>query len=477
MSDAGLAEAVSRMRGHGVSESAIRVFSHAYAQLEDDATGLIPEDSIEPLADVTALGDLDIDDDGARAALARTVVIKLGGGLGTSMGVTGAKSALEVRDGLTFLDITVRQVLALRERYAVSLPLLVMDSFRTREDSARILAAYPDLAVDDLPVSFLQSAEPKLRVDDLTPVDHPADPDLEWCPPGHGDVYVSLESSGLLAALLERGIRYAFLSNGDNLGATCDPAIAAWMQRAGLPYVAEVCERTRNDRKGGHLATRRSDGRLVLRDSAMVVPGEEEHFQGTGRHRYFHANNLWVDLEVLAATLRERDGVLGLPVIVNRKTVDPTDASSTPVIQVESAMGAAVEIFDGSQALLVPRERFRPVKTTNELLLLRSDLYELDEMTRVRAVGEGPEPFVDLARRWYAFVADFERRFPQGVPSIRAARSLVVAGDVTFGAGVVCRGDVRLEPAEPTTLADGTVLDGTVLDGTVLDGPSSGSDA
>lgn len=457
MSIEGLSRAVARMRARGTPELAVAVFTDYYHQLENSATGFVPEDSVTPLGPLPGLADLTASGDDQRAALTRTVVIKLNGGLGTSMGISGPKSALPVRDGLTFLDVIARQVLALRRRHGVHLPLLLMDSFRTRAESLARLAAYPDLAVDGLALDFLQNAEPKLRADDLTPVEHPADPELEWCPPGHGDVYVSLLATGLLDALRERGIRYAFLANADNLGATCDPLIPAWMAAEGIPYVAEVCERTRNDRKGGHLAVRRSDGRLVLRDSAMVVPGEEHYFQDIDRHSVFHANNIWVDLDALAARLDERGGILGLPIIVNRKTVDPTDPTSVPVVQIESAMGAAIEVFEGSRALLVPRSRFRPVKTTNELTLLRSDLYRFDEDFSVESTVEHADPFVDLSAE-YRFVDGFESRFPDGVPSLRDCRSFRVHGDVTFGGSVVCVGDVSIDADEPRTIPAGTVL-------------------
>jgi UTP--glucose-1-phosphate uridylyltransferase len=463
MSAEGLSRAVAKMRECGTDERAVSVFTDYYRQLEVDATGYVPEATLSPLGDVPRLGDLSPTDEQQRDALSRTVVVKLNGGLGTSMGIAGPKTALPVREGLTFLDVIARQILALRARHAVDLPLLLMDSFRTREASLGLLAGYPGLGVDGMPLDFLQSAEPKLRADDLTPVEHPADPSLEWCPPGHGDVYVSLLVTGLLDTLRERGFRYAFLSNADNLGATCDPAIPAWMAAQGVPYVAEVCVRTANDRKGGHLAVRRSDGRLVLRDNAMVVPGEEQHFQDIERHGVFHANNVWVDLDVLAARLDERDGVLGLPIIVNRKTVDPTDPHSTPVIQIESAMGAAIELFEGSQALLVPRTRFRPVKTTNELALLRSDLYRFDEDYTVVSTIDHAEPFVDLSEA-YRFVDGFEKRFPHGVPSLRDCGSFRVLGDVTFGADVVCRGDVTVTADEPRSIPDGTVLGEAVVD-------------
>ncbi|KRE61978.1 UTP--glucose-1-phosphate uridylyltransferase [Nostocoides sp. Soil756] len=460
MTSDALHAATDTMREAGVDELAIRVFADFHRQLSEHVTGTIPEDTINPLTDVPALADAHPDDGAVAAALARTVVVKLNGGLGTGMGVQGPKSALEVRDGRTFLDIIAAQVLGLRERYGVDVPLLLMNSFRTREASLEILGRHPGLAVEGLPLDFLQSKEPKLRADDLTPVEWPDDPELAWCPPGHGDVYVALRTTGILDTLRERGYRHVFLSNADNLGATCDGAIPAWMAAEGIPYVAELCERTVNDRKGGHLAVRRSDGRLVLRDSAMVAPGEDHYFQDNERHPYFHTNNLWVDLEALAARLDERDGVLGLPIIVNRKTVDPTRPDSTPVIQIESAMGTAVEVFDGARAIVVDRSRFRPVKTTNELLLLRSDLYRVTDAGMVEAVADRPEPLVDLGGA-YKLVGDFDARFPRGVPSLRECTSLRVEGDTVFGAGVACVGDVRVTEGT-RAVPDGARIEGTL---------------
>ena len=459
------------MQDHGENDRSVRAFEQAYRELEgvlrQGSGGTIAEDSIEPLVDVPSLDDDDEPTDAAMAAaLGQVAVVKLNGGLGTSMGMTGPKSALEVKDGLTFLDVIARQVLALRATHAVDLPLILMNSLRSREESLSILARYPDLTLDGLPPDFLQGAEPKLREDDLVPVEWPDDPDLEWCPPGHGDVYLALSSSGLLETLLDKGFRYVFLSNADNLGATCDPRIAAWLVENDVPYVAEVCDRTVNDRKGGHLAVRTRDGHLILRDSAMVTPGEEHFFQDTTRHQTFHANNLWVDLRVVARLLAEAEdqgGVgLGLPVIVNRKTVDPADSSSTAVIQIETGMGTAIERIDGARAIKVPRTRFRPVKTTNELLLVRSDIFELDEHANVVSVIDHPEPFVDLDEWYYKLVPDFDERFRDGVPSLKAATSLRVDGDVHFGPGVVCVGDVVVSAPEARTVEPGTRLTGKV---------------
>lgn len=455
MTAEGLTAARTAMEERGIDPVAIRAFERFYGLLAGGAQGLIPEETIDPLTDVQSLDGLGATEDERREALAKVAVIKLNGGLGTSMGLTGPKSVLPVRGELTFLDIIARQVLALRARYDVALPLLLMNSFRTRAESLAVLAAYPDLAVEGLPLDFVQNAEPKLTADTLEPVSWPADPSLEWCPPGHGDVYSALQGTGVLDQLRAKGIRYIFLANADNLGATCDPDIAAWLLAEGVPYAAEVCERTANDRKGGHLAVRKSDGQLILRESAMVAPGEDHFFQDNIYHPLFHANNLWVDIDVLSGLLAERDGVLGLPIIVNRKTVDPTDKSSTKVIQIESAMGTAVEVFAGSRAIHVPRDRFRPVKSTNELLLVQSDVFDLDDDANLVSQIDHAEPSVLLSSP-YAMVPGFRQRFPEGVPSMRECTSLTVTADATFGADVTCIGDVVVD--EDGVIAPGTVL-------------------
>ncbi|PHP51988.1 UTP--glucose-1-phosphate uridylyltransferase [Actinomyces ruminis] len=458
MSTTGLAAAQAKMRDAGVAEQAIDVFSHYYRALEEGATGLVPEDTIEPLTQIDSIDDVQVDEAAAREALSKTVLIKLNGGLGTSMGMDRAKSLLPVRDGKSFLDLLVDQVMAARARYDVTLPLIFMDSFRTREDTLAALAAHPGIEVEGIPLDFLQNREPKLRADDLTPVEWEADPSLEWCPPGHGDIYTALVASGVLDTLLERGYKYAMTSNSDNLGAAPSARIAGWFAASGAPYAPEMCRRTPADVKGGHLAVRKADGRIILRDTAQTPPEEMHYFTDQFRHPFFHTNNLWFDLEVLRDTLTERDGILGLPLIRNEKTVDPADPDSTPVIQLETAMGAAVEAFDGATAVEVPRSRFLPVKTTNDLLLVRSDVYEVDADGLLQQVPE-QACVVNLDSRYYKRIADFEARFPHGVPSIREASSLTVRGDWTFGAGVVATGDAAVpEEGAPGVVADGARL-------------------
>jgi UTP--glucose-1-phosphate uridylyltransferase len=423
---------LERLRDDGAGEAVLAAFARRFAQLQNPDAGMLPGDTLKPVDDVTALEELGEANTPA-TILDRLAIIKLNGGLGTSMGLQGPKSLIEVKPGHTFLDVIGRQVLALRARHGARLPLVLLDSFSTR---ARTLEALPAaLAVPGIPPDFLQSREPKLRADTLAPVDWPADPELEWCPPGHGDLYVSLHASGMLATLLDAGIDWAFVSNSDNLGAEVDARIPGWANAHGVPFVMEVVRGTAADRKGGHIARRRADGRVVLRETAQAPP-DDDSFTDVDRWRFYNTNNLWVDLRALQRLLDEDPAGPALPLIVNRKTVDPRDATSPPVLQLETAMGAAIGAIDGARAVLVPRTRFTPVKTTDDLLLIRSDAYALDDDGRVSPTFDGPPPVVALDPNHYKSLADLERRFPHGAPSLRSARSLTVHGDVTFGAHV-----------------------------------------
>ena len=315
------------------------------------------------------------------------MVVKLNGGLGTSMGLSGPKSLLEVKPGMSFLDVLAMQVLALRERHGARVPLVLMNSAATRGPSLDALRRQGVLPVPGVPLDFLQGREPKVRADDWQPVQWPADPELEWCPPGHGDIYIALAVSGTLDALLGAGLRYAFVSNSDNLGALADVRIAAWLAAEQVPFALEAVRGTPADRKGGHLA--RYQGRVVLRETAQVPDGDTS-FTDVERWRWYNTNNIWIDLRALADLQATDPAAPALPLIVNRKTVDLRDPASTPVIQLESAMGAAIGSIPGARAVHVPRSRFAPVNTTDDLLVVRSDAYELTDDGQMRRRFDGP---------------------------------------------------------------------------------------
>ena len=457
MSSDGLELAQRKMREAGQTDGAIRSFSQAYERLLAGAETMLPSSELEPLRDVAALEELP----SGSGELATLAVIKLNGGLATTMGLRKPKSLVEARDGHSFLEIIVGQTLALRQSFGIGLPLLLMDSQATQRDTLAALGSYAKLA-QGVPIDFLQSMVPKLDAERLEPVSWPQEPSLEWCPPGHGDIYGALARSGMLASLLEHGFRYAMIANADNLGATPDERIAAYMTRQEVPFLMEVVDGTPADRKGGHIARRRSDGALVLRETAQTLAEDQESFRDYRRWRYYNTNNLWVDLKALEATLERHDGVLELPLIVNPKTVDPRDTDSPRVVQLESAMGAAISSFPGADILRVPRSRFIPVKTTDDLLVLRSDVYRLTEDMQVIADPERADdlPLAELDPAYYKLLDGFESRFPAGPPSLIEAERLTVRGDVSFGAGVVIRGSVEIEAEQPRQIDDGTVLAG-----------------
>lgn len=385
-----------------------------------------------------------IGDDPADAVLlAQAVVIKLNGGLGTSMGLQGPKSLLEVRGGTNFLDLMVRQVLSLRETAGAPVRLLLMNSFSTSEGTLGHLQKYRARGMADAAqVELMQNRIPKIDAATMQPVDWPTDRELEWCPPGHGDLYPALVASGWLDRLLAEGVKYAFVSNSDNLGAVMDPKILRYFAESGVPFLMEVTRRTAADRKGGHLARRKSDGRLLLREVAQCPETDLEAFQDIEKHRYFNTNSLWLRLDLLKEQLAADCGVLPLPMIRNLKTVDPRDKKSTPVIQLEVAMGAAIECFEGAAAIEVPRSRFAPVKTTGDLLALRSDAYEIlpNGQVRLHESRLGRPPLVILSDE-YKLVDSLEGL---GVPGLLRCESLTISGPVKFADGVVIEGKVEI---------------------------------
>jgi UTP--glucose-1-phosphate uridylyltransferase len=450
------------MRGDGLPDLVVKTFGTYYHQLLRGHSGTLGRAEIDPVDAVPDAEQLAGYQDAGRAALPRTVIIKLNGGLGTSMGLDKAKSLLVVREGYTFLDVIACQVLALRRDHGCTVPLVLMNSFSTHADSLAHLTAYPQLT-SAIPFGFVQHRVPKVAQDGLGPAVWEPQPELEWCPPGHGDIYTALLTSGMLDKLLEGGYGFAFVSNGDNLGAVLDQQILGYFARHRFPFLMEVADRTEADRKGGHLA-RLKDGRLALRESAQCPEDEHQEFQDVELYKYFNTNTLWVNLVALKRLLDERDGILGLPMIVNRKTVDPRDGSSPRVFQLETAMGAAISSFPDAQALRVPRTRFAPVKTCDDLLGLRSDAYVLRDDFRIvpnSARRLGPL-VVRLDPCYYKRIDDFEARFPHGVPSLLHCERLSIEGDVRFGRDVALRGSVRIvnQARQPLTVADGTTITG-----------------
>jgi len=446
---------VKAMKSEGLSDIVIRTFSAYYEALKSGNLGMISEDEISAPTPQSVLDYSELGTEQNSSLLKKIAVIKLNGGLGTSMGLSRAKSLLPVKGNMSFLDIITRHILALRSSSGYDVQLIFMNSFATQEDTDNYLKRYPDLFKQQLPVSFVQNKFPRIKQEDLSLFEHP-DKDKRWNPPGHGDIYTCLSQLGILQQLIKEGYHYAFVSNADNLGATVDTAIPGYMQKHEIPFVMEVCERTEMDSKGGHLAEDK-EGQLLLREVAQCRAEDSAYFQDITRYKYFNTNNLWIDLRAFEWHMITNDGLMLLPIIVNPKEVD-----SQKVYQLETAMGAAISSFSGAKAVVVPRERFAPVKKTNELLCVWSDVYELTDQYQIRMKSSlDKAPLIQLDPAYYGQIDQLLMRFEEA-PSLCGCKELKIEGDISFGRDVVFDGRVHLKALKPTTISN-RLLTGELL--------------
>ncbi len=451
-SEIGIEKARELMEADGLPPAVVTNFERLFRQVVSGETGVITESEIEPVAEIDSFDTIAASPHLVKLghqALEHLVVVRLNGGLGTTMGLERAKSLLRVKGEMTFNDIIGHQLRFLSHKVGTSIPLIHMTSFSTDTDVRLAMREYEDLQSESFPATFLQHRHPKIYRDSLMPA-RERNEELNWNPPGHGDIYASLLASGLAQRLLSLGKRFMFVANADNLGATVEPAILGYFVENGAPFLMETAARTKADAKGGHLARSKKSGRLILRESSQapttptgdVIP----EFQDISKYRHFNTNNIWLDLEAVVRVAHDHDGCIPLPLISNRKTVNPRDRTSRPVIQLETAMGAAIGVFDGARALHVPRSRFAPVKSNNDLLVVRSDAYELmSDYTMVVSRNRTLPglPVVALDTRYYGLLKDFEARV-KVIPSLVEAASFVVRGDIVFAHPLKVKGEVTL---------------------------------
>ena len=448
-----------KMESRGISSSAIEGFlrlvdqlnrQSAYVPLQEVVapdSGLIlqPPDNPRELANLGKRGE---------DLLRHVAVVKLNGGRSTTMDGRIPKGILKAKDGLCYLEIAVKQVQALNHKWRVELPLVLMNSFFTHGPTMDVLGD------SDVPiVTFIQNEVPRLEEQTCAPLESGTEED--WTPPGHGDVFDSLYHQGLLENLIKQGFRWAFISNLDNLAASVEPWILGVIERNGIDFLLEVTQRTEVDRKGGTLVVR--NGKLDLLEIAQVSPEQRNEFMDIGRFSVFNTNNVWVDLNSLSDLITKRS--LELPLIQNHKTV-----MGTPVIQLETAMGAAVGLFGGARGLKVDRSRFFPTKKAADLFVLQSDACVLDSMNCLQRNPLRPASLPYMPRVFFdpEFLdspKQFKERFenPRSV-SLVYANELDVTGSVFFEENVGIEGTVKIK-APPgvtyrvrrgTTLRDGT---------------------
>jgi UTP--glucose-1-phosphate uridylyltransferase len=453
---------VEKMQNEGLPPLVIDTFAYYYNQVVTGETGLVFDREIQPPEphEIKDFNNLKKYAAAGQRALDHSVRIVLNGGLGTTMGLTGPKALIAAKNGKSFLEIILKQA----ENSGVHLAL--MNSFNTHDAT---LAAISKLKPSLTPLQFIQHKFPKIQQQDLSPAIWPQNPEQEWNPPGHGDVFTALNTSGTLQRLLERGIQYAFIHNLDNLGARMETALLGYFSEHQFPFMMEVAEKTPADIKGGHLA-RHKNGRLILREAAQCPQDEMAAFQDITRYRFFNTNNIWINLNSLDI-LFKKENTIHLPMILNPKTVDPRDEKSSPVFQIETAMGAAISLFDGTSAVRVPRARFFPVKSCNDLLSLRSDCYVLGEKANLkinpkRVTANRTDVIkIKLDPNFYSKIDLLEARFQEGLPSLVDCDSLSIEGNVYFERDVSIKGSVSIKNTQdsPAVIKKGTVIDSDIV--------------
>lgn len=390
------------------------------------------------------------------AGLANLAVLKVNGGLGTSMGMKGAKGALEVANNLTFLDLAVQQIEHLNTTYHVDVPLLLMTSFNTHEDTLRIIEKHQQVRI----TPFEQSKYPRIMKDTLLLCPkHARDDKSAWYPPGHGDLYDIIYRSGVLDQLLKEGKQYLFVSDSDNLGAVVDPKILQYMTDSDAEFLMEVTNKTKADVKGGTLIE--YDGIVRLLEIAQVSDEHSEEFKSIRKFNIFNTNNLWINLNALKKIMD--NGGMNLEIIVNSKVID--DGRS--VIQLETAAGAAIRHFRNVRGINVPRSRFLPVKSCSDLLLIKSDVYSIQHGRPVISEERmfQTTPVIKLDEH-FKKIQDFHARF-KTIPKIVDLDHLTVSGDVYFGRTVTLRGTVIIiaNDGQRIDIPDGCVLENRLLSG------------
>ena len=380
--------------------------------------------------------------------LSKLVVGKLNGGMGTSMGCVGPKSLIEVRDKKSFLDLIFEQIESLNREWDQNIPLLLMNSFYTHDKTQAHLSTL-ELSLEI--TSFLQNKFPRLYSENLSPLTPDKFGDQAYYPPGHGDFYQCIWQQGILQKLIDAGREILFISNADNLGAVVDPVILNYMDEFNIPFLMEMTAKTPADVKGGTLY--QQDGKLKLLEIARVPDEKLHEFYDQKKFKVFNTNNIWINL--IALNNRMKKNSLELSVLVNRKNI-----KGMPIVQLETAIGSGLECFEGALGLSVSRERFLPVKKTDDLLLVRSNLFSLNNGKLIRNPERKSDslPIVDLGA-FLQNIENFQNSFPI-IPDLVGLEELKVNGIVRFKGECSLKGKVHLQGLkEALVLPSGVVID------------------
>jgi len=312
----------------------------------------ITEKYLVPYDDMNVVGY-----DKARELLSKLCVVKLAGGLGTTMGCKYPKFMMKVNESDSFLDIVVGQIKQLQHKYNVKIPLLLMTSFHTHLYAEKLCEQYSGIEI----ILFKQHCYPRIFYDTHYHLTNKYEGNKCYYPPGHGDIYYVMKESGVLDNMIGRGKQYMFVSNIDNLRATVDTVILKHIVNNNIDFGMEVVTKTDKDVKGGTLI--HYNNTIKLLEVAEVPDEHIDEFKSIDKFTVFNTNNIWMNLDKVKQLVD--DDMINSEVICNVKVVD-----GDKIIQLETAMGAAMQFFDNAIGIHVDRSRFMPVKTMEHLKML-----------------------------------------------------------------------------------------------------------
>ncbi|KAJ0106630.1 hypothetical protein Patl1_19459 [Pistacia atlantica] len=410
-----------------------------------DEVLVVPYDSLAPISEDTVEAKMFLD---------KLVVVKFNGVLGTNMGFGGPKSAIEVHDKLTFMDLMVNQIESLNSKFGCNVPLVLMDTTETNNDTQKVVEKYSASKIDIH--SFSQKP---LEGQTGKDKQHPSD---------HGAVFLSLMKSGTLDVLLSQGKEYALVVHADNAAAVVDPKILNHLIQNKIEYCMEVTPTTSIDLRNSMINLRQGKYQLV---NITQNPAKHHCFllntpadvlfccsfmikKSDGKFKFIDTRNLWVDLKAVKR-LVDTDALKMESLSASK------EENGYKINLQDTAAGSAIRFFDHTMSINVPPSRFLPLNSTSDLLLLQSDLYSSIDgiLVRNNARNNPSNPSIELGPE-FEKVSDFLSRF-KSIPSIIKLDSLKVAGDVWFGAGITLKGRVNIaaKPGMKLEIPDGAVLE------------------
>lgn len=362
----------------------------------------------------------------------KVAIVKLNGGLGTSLKCSQTKSLIPLYNQRCLLDYFLDQMNSFPN--GETPPVILMNSFYTDSETRTYLNTLEQkLDIDCL----VQSRYPRLVKDTLEPYQDPENLELNWNPPGHGELFALLYESGTLEKLQKAGRDYLFISNSDNLGATYDDRILEHMIQKNINFLMEATPKTKADIKGGIIVS--DNNRVKLIEIAQVDSSQHQLFFDRDQFKSFNTNNLWVKISSLIDCIKENK--LQLDPIFNHKQI-----KGTPVIQFETAMGSAIQSFDNAAVLTVPRTRFFPIKTVNDVFLLLSDCFDIEDGKIQQSSEKVPER-INILNACES-VAELKNRFPV-IPSLKNCKQLTLEGPCSCKNSTQIHGHVSITCKTP----------------------------